>query len=227
MLVGRNEGRLSRVAEGMSAEVMTVRANVRVEKDMEGMAERALGRFGRIDVLVCSAGLLRPSTANTLKMLTQITAREWDEVLGTNLRGTFLSNRAVLPTMIRQRRGHIINVSSTSGRKGYAFDTAYCASKFGVIGLTEALAAEVAGYGIKVEVLLPGAVATPMWEQNGPFQRPENAIRAESVANAVVDMLSVPDDAYWYAPSIEPFSRPLGASWIGDRISHPLGKGES
>jgi NAD(P)-dependent dehydrogenase (short-subunit alcohol dehydrogenase family) len=130
---------------------------------------------------------------------------EWDEVIDTNLKGTFLSNHAVLPTMIRQRRGQIVNISSTSGRQGRAYDSAYCASKFGVIGLSEALAQEVLQYNIRVQVILPDAVDTPLWHQNGPIPRPAGALPVARVADLIVYLLKLPGDCLLVNPVIAPF----------------------
>ena len=148
------------------------------------MAAETLRVFGRIDILVASAGTLRGASALP-RQLAELGASTWDEITGTNLKGVFLSNRAVLPPMIRQRGGTIINLSSTSGRTGLAFDSAYCASKFGVIGLSQAVAAEVRQFGIRVHALLPGPVATPMWQQNGPIPYFGAAIPPERVADAI------------------------------------------
>jgi NAD(P)-dependent dehydrogenase (short-subunit alcohol dehydrogenase family) len=178
--------------------------DVRCEQDMEQMSRTTLQSFGRIDILIASAGILR-SKGSSLKMLVQTPVSEWDEVVDTNLKGVFLSNRAVLQTMIEQRSGHIINISSTSGRQGRAFDSAYCASKFGVIGLSESVAQEVSRYGIKVSTILPDAVDTPLWEQNGPISRPDDILPPERIANLVVYMLTLPDDTLFVEPVIGPF----------------------
>ncbi len=176
--------------------------DARSEADMETMAARALDRFGRIDVLVAAAGILRPR-GGTLKTLVHTTAEEWDEVIDINLKGVFLADRAVLPAMLRQRSGHILNVSSTSGRKAYAFDAAYCASKYGILGLTEALAEEVRQHGIRVQALLPGAIDTPMWSQNGPLRRPDYALPARRVADLALEMITLPEDARLPDPAVE------------------------
>jgi len=178
--------------------------DVRSEHDMEKMSRRTLQNFGRIDILVASAGILR-SRGSSLKMLVDTSASEWDEVIDTNLKGVFLSNRAVLRAMIEQRSGHIINISSTSGRQGRAFDSAYCASKFGVIGLSQSAAQEVSRYGIKVSTILPDAVDTPLWEQNGPVTRTDEMLPPERIANLVVYMLTLPDDTLFIEPVIGPF----------------------
>jgi len=217
VVVGRDRARLEQTALEIEqkgrGETFAFRGDVCQEQDMEGLAAETTERFGRIDILIASAGILR-AKGSSLKTLVQMSAAEWDDVLDTNLKGVFLSNRAVLPIMIRQRSGHIINLSSTSGRKGYAFDTAYCASKFGVIGLTEALAEEARMYGIKVQVLLPGAVDTPMWDQNGPIRRPEFALPVERVAEVLIHALAEAPDTTVISPVIEPFGKPAREGWL-------------
>jgi len=216
-VVGRDPERigiaLSRLESETGRSAMGVVADVRRESEVEQMVEQVFRRFGRIDVLVTSAGILRAREASTLQSLARTSTSAWDEILDTNLKGVFFCNRAVLPIMIRQRQGHIINLSSTSGRKAYAFDAAYCASKFGVIGLTEAVAEEVRGFGVKVEVLLPGAVDTSMWEQNGPFSRPERALAPERVADCIVALLSAPGDTCLSGVAIAPFGGPAAEGW--------------
>jgi NAD(P)-dependent dehydrogenase (short-subunit alcohol dehydrogenase family) len=174
------------------------------EQDMEEMAQRTLAHFGRFEILVASAGILRKSGTSP-KLLAELPVEEWDVILTTNLTGLFLSNRAVLPSMIAQRSGQIINISSTAGQKGRALDAAYCASKFGVVGLSEALAEEVRQYGIRVHVILPDAVDTPLWEQNKPIPRPGNALPADRVAEFIVYLLALPQDTILFNPVIVPF----------------------
>jgi NAD(P)-dependent dehydrogenase (short-subunit alcohol dehydrogenase family) len=167
--------------------------DVRREEQMEEMARQTLSRFGRIDILVAGAGILRLKGTSP-KPLVELSLEEWDAVVDTNLRGTFLSNRAVLPAMMAQRKGQIVNISSTYGRQGRAYDSAYCASKFGIVGLSEALAEEVRQYHVKVHLVMPDAVDTPLWEQNGPIPRPPNALPAERVADLINFLLTLPDD---------------------------------
>jgi 3-oxoacyl-[acyl-carrier protein] reductase len=178
--------------------------DVRQEQAMEEMVHQTLNRFGGLDILVHCAGILRLKGTSP-KPLVDLTIAEWDAVLDTNLKGTFLSNRAVLPTMIAQRKGNIINISSTYGRSGHANDAAYCASKFGVIGVSEAVAEEVRQYGVRLQVLLPDAVDTPLWDQNGPVPRPGNTLPAARVAEFVVCLLAMPDDSILLNPVIAPF----------------------
>lgn len=167
--------------------------DVRDEEQMTAIAATAVEQFGGIDVLVHCAGILRFGDRGPRPMA-DVSMEEWHAVIDINLTGTFVSNKAVLPVMIRQRKGQIINLSSTSGIQGRAFDTAYCASKFGVIGLSHSLAEEMRHYGIRVNVVLPDAVDTPMWEQNGMLRKPEDALPPERVADLIAFLVSMPED---------------------------------
>jgi len=178
--------------------------DVRSEADMEEMVSRTMDRFGQLDILVASAGILRPRGSG-MKMLTEITPLEWDEVIETNLKGVFLSNQKALAAMIPRRRGAIVNLSSVSGREGHAYDSAYCASKFAVIGLTESLAEEVMQFNIRVCAVLPDAVNTPLWAQNGPVSAPASALCPERVAEFIVYLLGMPEDTVLVNPVIAPF----------------------
>ncbi|MCP5195236.1 MAG: SDR family oxidoreductase [Gammaproteobacteria bacterium] len=177
--------------------------DVSQEADMQHMAAQTLERFGCIDILVACAGILR-SDGRNLKTFAQLSTPEWEQILNVNLRGVLLSNRAVLPTLLQQRRGDILNVSSVSGRQGRAYDAPYCASKFGVIGFSESLAAEVQSQGIRVQTVLPDAVNTPFWNQNGPVPMPTYALPPERIADLIVFMLALPPDTQLLAPVIAP-----------------------
>jgi NAD(P)-dependent dehydrogenase (short-subunit alcohol dehydrogenase family) len=180
--------------------------DVRREDQVTEMAAATLERFGRIDVLVACAGILRaPGTDPT--PMADLTLAEWDAVLDVNLRGTFLSDRGVLPAMLAQGSGQIVNISSTSGRQGRALDSAYCASKAGVIGLTESLAEEVRAHGIRVQCLLPDAVATPIWAQNGPIPPPGAILPPERIAEVILFLLRLPADTTTRNTVVAPLGR--------------------
>ena len=180
------------------------------EHDMRQMASETLERFGRIDLLVASAGVGKK--AGSTRVMPYSTADlppdEWEAVIGINLTGTFLSNRAVLAPMIEQRSGHIINICSSTtphGLHGTPYAPAYSASKFGVVGLTESLAAEVSSYGIRVQAVFPGAVETPLVD-NTFLARPfGGAITAENFASTIMYLVSQPVDATTLHPHVIPF----------------------
>lgn len=177
--------------------------DVRREEDMAAMAERTVEQFGRIDVLVASAGVLHAEGAPA-RELVDLELREWNEIVDTNLRGVFLANRAVLATMVAQKQGQIINLSSTLGRRGRANDAAYCATKFGVIGLTESVQQEVSRHGVKVNVVLPDPVATPSSEAD-PEAGGSEALSAERVATVILTLLTLPADTILLEPVVARF----------------------
>lgn len=187
-----------------SASIFGLKLNVCDEAAMKEMAAQTLAKFGRIDCLIASAGILR--IGNKLRTVIDTPLSEWETILQTNLTGTFLSNQAVLPTMIAQKQGDIVNISSVSGRQGRAFDAAYCASKFGIIGFSESLAEEVAAYGIRVQTILPDAVDTPLWDQNSPqSMRAALALPPERFAQLILHLITLPCDAFMLNTVIAPF----------------------
>lgn len=211
VLVSRDRVRVDGAAAELARDVVGVEVlglalDVKNPEDMATMAVLTMERFGRIDILITAAGVLRVG-GGIPRTLAQMPVEDWDEVLDTNLRGVFLANRAVIPMMISQRGGQIVNLSSTSGRKGLAFDSAYCASKFGVIGLTQSLAEELRTSGVRVHSLLPGAIDTGMWDQNGPLPPPEDILPPERVADCILALLRLPEDVLLDTPVIEPLKR--------------------
>ncbi len=121
-----------------------------------GMVIRALERFGRVDVLVNNAGIARD------QLMLRMKPEDWEAVLATNLTAAFTCTQAVLRSMIKQRAGRIISISSVVGQAGNAGQANYAASKAGLIGLSKALALEVASRGVTVNVVAPGLIETDM-----------------------------------------------------------------
>ena len=135
---------------------MAVNLDLRSTDSIKDAFARALKAKGRIDVLVNNAGITRDGLAMRLK------AADWDAVLRTNLDGAFLAIQQVLPGMVRNRWGRIINISSVVGQAGSAGQVNYAASKAGLIGLTKSLAQEIGSRSITVNVVAPGFIATDM-----------------------------------------------------------------
>lgn len=169
VLAGRDGQQLNEVAaliEGLGREALVVRCDVRQPEQVTQLIERTLAEWSRIDVLVNSAGvaLRRP--------IGEIDVSDWDAVVDTLLKGTFLVTQAVLPTMIAAKRGNIINLIAPLDKITVPGFTAYTAAKFGVTGLTQTLAKEVRRYGINVNGLHPGGfAATDMVRETVPELR--------------------------------------------------------
>lgn len=135
-----------------------IRLDVTDADEIRTVTQRVADQFGRIDVLVNNAGVVRDALVLRMKL------EDWQRVLSTNLDGVFLVTREVLPRMMRQRYGRIVNISSVVGQMGNPGQANYVASKAGVIGLTKALAREVASRNITVNAVAPGYIATSMTE---------------------------------------------------------------
>ena len=159
----------------------------------EGAVSRAVAaaeqELGPVDVLVNNAGIF--AMAPVEKMDTLV----FDRILAVNLRGPFLMCRALLPGMKSRKRGHIVNISSTAGRRGFAGGGAYCASKFGLAGLTEAMRYEARASNVRVTCVYPSTVNTDFVKKAGMDLAPERAIQPEDVANAVVSLVAMDDRA--------------------------------
>ncbi len=150
-------------AESVAAEIaaaggesLALAADVSDAAAVSAAVGRILDGWGRIDVLVNNAGITRD------QLLLRMKREEWDAVLATNLTGTFICTQAVLKTMVRQRSGRIISISSVVGQTGNPGQTNYAATKAGIIGFSKALAREVASRNITVNVVAPGLIDTDM-----------------------------------------------------------------
>lgn len=136
--------------------VIAYKANVRNRLEVDLMVKEALYRFGSIDILINNAGISNQS------LITDLSEQDWNDIIGVNLTGVFNCTQAVLPHMINQKSGKIINISSMWGEVGASCEVAYSAAKAGVIGFTKALAKEVGPSGITVNCITPGLIETSM-----------------------------------------------------------------
>jgi NAD(P)-dependent dehydrogenase (short-subunit alcohol dehydrogenase family) len=160
VIAARGEQDAARAAAAIRAqggEALSLACDVRQAGDVAKLTERTLDAFGRVDVVINNAGV-SPRRVEPQ----ELTEADWDVILDTNLKGAFLLSQAAAADMIPRRQGVIINIASIAGVMPIALESAYCASKAGLIGLTKALALEWARYGIRVHAVAPGYVATEM-----------------------------------------------------------------
>ena len=142
--------------EALGAKALAIRCNVADAGEVKALVDTAVKTFGRVDILVNNAGVTRDN------LIMRLTEEDYDKVLNTNLKGAFLCCKAASRLMMRQRYGRIVNLSSVVGLRGNAGQTAYAASKAGVIGLTKSLAKELASRGVTANAVAPGYIATDM-----------------------------------------------------------------
>ena len=164
----------------MGDKAMPIRANVSRYKDVERMADQVYRQWGKVDVLVNNAGITKDS------LMIRQSEDEWCNIINTNLKGAFNTIRAFAPLM--RSGGHIVNMSSYSGLKGKAGQSAYSASKAALSGLTKTTAIELAEYGIRVNAILPGYMPTKMGiSADGALKRAKD----ESLFNTLSDTKEV------------------------------------
>jgi 2-dehydro-3-deoxy-L-rhamnonate dehydrogenase (NAD+) len=137
-----------------------IKTNIADFNSVMSAAEQTLKQIGGIDILVNSAGITGPTVP-----VTEFSVEGWEQTIAINLTGTFLTNKAVVPHMIAQNYGRIVNIASIAGKEGNPNASAYSASKAGVIGFTKSLAKELAKTNITVNAVTPAAVRTPIFDQ--------------------------------------------------------------
>lgn len=178
--------------EAMGRKCLLVEGNVTSLEDMEKLAKTIMDEFGRVDVLVNNAGITRDT------LLLRMTEEDFDSVLNVNTKGAFCTMKNIVPLMMKQKSGRIINISSVVGVVGNAGQINYSASKAALLGMTKSLAKEVASRGILVNAVAPGFIATRMTDKLTDAQK-ENILTQiplkrmgapKDIANAVAFLAS-------------------------------------
>jgi len=183
---GAHVVRLARsLSDGSGERETTIRCDVTRPDDVERALQRAIAEVGVPDILVNSAGVFY------VKQLAETTPAEFTETISVNLTGPFLVARALLPRLVQRGSGHVVTIGSSSDHIAYAGNSAYAASKYGIRGMHEVLAVEVADTGVRTTLVSPGAVDTDMWNAIDPdstpgFRKRKDMMRPEDVAEAVL-----------------------------------------
>ncbi len=163
LVLAANEDKVNVVAEKVRAlgrQALPLVVDVTNKTQVESLYAQTVQKFGKIDVSVQNAGVI------TIKKVDELTEQEWDWVMGVNTKGVFLCCQAAAKYMVKQGYGKLINTGSGQSRDGFIYTPHYAASKFGVIGITQSLAKELAPFGITVNAFCPGIIATDMWQYN-------------------------------------------------------------
>lgn len=194
-LVSRTSADLELLASSLigtyDIRVSTALADISKHKEVEAAIAKIKEELGSIDILINNAGIAQFGT------LTEMTPEAWEHIIQVNLMGTYYVTHAVLPVMIKQNSGNIINISSTAGERGFAAGSAYCASKFGVIGLTESVMQEVRKYNIRVSALTPSTVNTDLAVNLGLNIGEDNRMmQPEDVAELALATLKLPERVF-------------------------------
>ena len=202
-LLARSVGLLEEVREALAqapGRVCIAECDLRNPEQTEAAINALVGELGGVDALINNAGLI------VRKDILTIAPDEWRAMMDTNINGVFYATRAVLPHMTAQRSGHIINVSSISGKMPLPGGSGYAASKFAVTGLSQSLFQELRGHGIKVTVVSPGSVATGGRREPGVDE--SWMVQPEQVGRACRDLLAMDAGTCISELEIRPLSRP-------------------
>jgi NAD(P)-dependent dehydrogenase (short-subunit alcohol dehydrogenase family) len=202
---GRDEQKLRIAAKELEmtdARILAHRADVTREKEIAAFIEIAEKQLGHISILVNNAG----TGGGGFGAIQEKTEEEWDLVMNTNLKSVFFVSRAVIPGMIRRRGGDIVNISSLAGKNTFAGGGIYCASKWGLQGLSGCMAEDLRAYGIRVSVICPGSVATDFMGR-GPKDA-SKVLTAQDVAHAVGMVVTQGPQSFISEVHLRPVTKP-------------------
>lgn len=171
------------IIEKIGGKALPIVADISNEQHVDRMVQEVVTKFGKIDILVNNAGVGYFSKVAEMKL------EEFDQMFSVNMRGLFLATKSVLPYMIKQKSGDIINISSLAGRNAFVGGAGYSATKWGVIGFASSLMLEVRQHNIRVITICPGSVNTSFSDN---VKNPSRMPQPEDIAKVVVNALSMP-----------------------------------
>jgi 3-oxoacyl-[acyl-carrier protein] reductase len=202
-LTARNAQKLGEAAAAIrrsGARAEAVVADLTTSAGIATVVKQTEQRLGPIEILVNNAGLGRFAPVQKLS------ETDWDEMLDTNLKAVFLLSKAVAPGMIEKGWGHIVNIASLAGKNAFAGGAAYCASKWGLLGLTQCMAEDLRPHGIRVSAICPGSVATEFSPHAG--KDPSKMLQPEDVARAVDLLVTQAPQSFISEIDLRPTQKP-------------------
>lgn len=202
-LCARNAANLERAASDLRAagiQVLALRTDVTRGDEVASLVSETQRAFGPVDILVNNAGI------GIFGPFQEQTEADWNAIMDTNLKSVFLVSRAVAPGMIRRKTGHIINIGSLAGKSAFANGAVYCASKWGLLGLTGCMAEELRAHGIRVSAICPGSVATEFSPHAG--KDPARMLQPEDVAHAVAALVTQAPGSFISEVLMRPTQKP-------------------
>ncbi len=181
-------------------EVLATVADVTHADEIQKLVDKTQRQLAPIDILINNAGIGRFGPAH------QFAEADWDAVLDTNLKSVFLVTRAVVPQMIERKRGHIVNISSLAGKNAFAGGGIYCASKWGLMGLTACMAEDLRAHNIRVSAVCPGSVATDFSPHTG--RDTSKLLQPADVAHAVATLVTQAPQSFISEIDLRPTQKP-------------------
>ncbi|MHA1977990.1 MAG: SDR family oxidoreductase [Candidatus Hodarchaeales archaeon] len=209
VLVSRDSSLLEKVKHEITdlgkGEIITLAANLTIEEEIKKIVDHTLNHFGQIDVLVNNAGV------GKFKRIDAFTLDDYNCIFDVNIKGLFLLTKYVVPHLIKQKSGHIINISSIAGKNGFKSGTLYAASKHAVQGFTWSLREDIKEFGIKVTAVCPGSVLTRFG--GSEVDRVEWSLEPEDVAHAIGYLVTESDFVNTAEIVIKPRYNPRSVNW--------------
>lgn len=202
-ICGRHKDKLDAAGARLTAEsidTLALTADVARGEQVSSLVEKTLARFGSIDFLVNNAGIGRFGPVQ------DFSESDWDAVLDTNLKGVFLVSRAVAPSMISRGSGHIVNISSLAGKNFFPGGGLYCASKWGLLGLTYCMGEDLRAHGIRVTAVCPGSVATEFGHPS--TKNVHKMLQPHDVAHAVEMVVTAEQQSFISEVVMRPTQKP-------------------
>jgi 3-oxoacyl-[acyl-carrier protein] reductase len=202
-ICARDQAKLDQTASvlrGEGIETLAIRADVARSDQISLLIQKTQQELGPIDILVNNAGI------GLFGPFLEFGEADWNAVLDTNLKSVFLMSRAVAPEMMRRQTGHIVNISSLAGKNTFANGAIYCASKWGLMGLSGSMAEDLRGYAVRVSAICPGSVATEFSGQSRKSAR--KSCKPTMMAHAVAALVTQSSESFISEVHIRPTRKP-------------------